>query len=275
MAAVALLTVSGTVYAAQTPPVDPKAQAVIDSMVAAYKKLNSLHEKIAVSTTSSGAAVVQTGDIPQVIEIKAQRPNRLFVDRTALKNGKQVHEILVCDGTYVWRWNSTTNRYTKTKAPSSFSEIGALPSDSPDMDMMLKGANPLADLKMGSAALPITLGPPTKSGGVDIDLLEAKMAADGAPLSGSIRFLVGHADHVMHEMVFEGSGKDPASGKDAAFRLDLTYPLIDMDAPFTPHDFRFVPPAGAKLAGSPAPVAGKKGSKQNAAHGTQRHGKQS
>src|SRR5262249_32338053 len=97
---------------------------------------------------------------------------------------------------------------------------------------------------------------PAKVGDVDVDVINIGINGDGAPISLNIRFQVGQKDHLIHGLVVENNGKDGA-GKDAKFRLDLTYDLVDTSPTFAAADFTFIPPPGAKPA---VPATAKPGS---------------
>src|SRR5437016_4664868 len=101
------------------PPsrLDAKAKPVMDQLAAAYRGLNALHERI--SSQAKGPAEM-IGRMPETIELKYRKPNRLWVSMTErLTDGRKVRSLLVCDGVSLWRWADDTNTYRKAKAPAN------------------------------------------------------------------------------------------------------------------------------------------------------------
>jgi outer membrane lipoprotein-sorting protein len=221
---------------------DPKVQAVIDQTLAAYRALNSLHVKA--SATMSGPAEM-LGGAPSAFELRYQKPNKLYTLFVESKGqGAGDRKITACDGATFWTYSSASNTYTKTKAPASLKNSSLVASDMPECDLLFRDKDPFEDIP-GSAAM--TLGAPAKVGSVDVDVLQANATEQGVPFSLSFQILIGQKDHLIHGMAFQGSGKDP-QGKEMKLDLRLTYDVVDTNPTFTPADFAFAPPVGAKPA---------------------------
>jgi len=231
---------------------DPKVQAVIDQTMAAYKALNAFHLKVTLKATGSTDMFVGA---PDSVELRYQKPNKLSV--TSATRG-QVNALnrkqLVTDGVSVWSWSSTSNAYSKLKAPATLKNISTLSDDLPEYDLLLRDKDPFADIPGNSNAL--SLGQPAKIGDVDVDVLSAAITEAGVPFTLNIKIMIGQKDHLIHGMRFDGNGKDPA-GKDTKFDVQMNYEIVNTSPTFTPADFTFTPPPGAKLAplvDAPAPV---------------------
>ncbi len=234
---------------------DPKVQAVIDQMIAAYKGLTTFHEKLVLVSTSTSPDVLKTWAGPTSVEIKFQKPNKVWVDYRGVAAGKSRHNMLVCDGISLWRWQEGEKTYNKSKALAGLLEITKqLPDDSPEMDVLFRGKDPFKDFKMGAAEVPLTLGAAAKVGDIDTDSIEAKMVGEGSPFQGLFRLRIGQKDRLIRELTFEGGGKDPITSKDLTFKFQMTYPIIEAAPVFTPADFTFVPPPGVRPAGANPPT---------------------
>jgi outer membrane lipoprotein-sorting protein len=235
---------------AQTPPVkrDPKVQAVIDQVLAAYKALNGLSLKVSVKAT--GPADMMRG-APESVEMRFQKPNKLYSAVATRGAADRVdRKLIVSDGSFLWTWKSDSNTFTKGKAPALLKAATTLGDDLPEYELLFRDKDPFADLP-GTANL--ALGPPQKVGDVDVDVLKTTVSEQGVPFQFVVQILVGQKDHLIHGMYFEGSGKDPA-GKDAKFDLRMTYDAVNANPAFTPADFVFTPPAGAKPAAAVTPA---------------------
>lgn len=232
---------------AQTPKRDAKVQAALDQMTAAYKALSVVHIKMVAHTTVSDPSIIKSADIPESIEIKLQRPNKLVLDIWRSKLGSRVHVLLVSDGVNLWKWNSSSAVVEKSKAPAAIFDIKDLPNDSPEMDILLRGNEPFKDFSLGGSEASLSMGGTAKVGDADTDSIELRLPAAGSPISGTLQIRLGQRDHFVRNISFEGGGKDPRINKDVKFKFEVTYPILNPAPVFTTDDFRFVPPAGAKI----------------------------
>jgi outer membrane lipoprotein-sorting protein len=235
---------------AQQPAVkrDPKVQAVIDQMLAAYKALNALHVKATAKMTGPPGMF---GGAPDSFELRYLKPNKLYTVFVARgkTEGTFDRKVTASDGVSFWTYSSAANTYTKSKGPATLKESGRVTTDMPECDLLFHDKDPFADIP-GSATM--TLGPAAKVGDVDVDVLQANESEQGVPFSLTFQIMVGQKDHLIHGMVIQGGGKDP-DGKDMKIDLRLNYDLVDANPTFAPADFAFTPPAGARLASSVAP----------------------
>lgn len=239
---------------AQEAKRDPKVQALMDQTVAAYKALNSFHEKIVMVPTVSSPELTRQYSGPTTVEIKVQKPNKVWVDSQFVRGGKQNHSVLVSDGTSLWRWQEGDKTFTKTKAPASLVDFGKfIPRDTPELDILFRGKDPFADFKVGMGEVSLYMGPAAKVGDIDTESLEARIAPDGSPIQGTLRIRIGQKDRFVREVMFEGGGKDPQTNKDMSFKFQLTYPVVEGAPTFTPADFTFASPPGIKAADAVTP----------------------
>lgn len=232
--------------AQETKP-DPKAQAVLDQMIAAYTALNALHLKATVKRTGNAPPIMPV-TIPESLEMRLLRPNKLWFYYVEKSGAKVKKRQVVSDGTNLWRWESDTNIYTKTKAPGLFRDFPRLPV-LVEMGILFE-QDPFQDLPPNAH---ITLGEPIKVGDTDVDVVEIKIAEEGTPFTVVFKLLIGQKDHLMRGLSFEESGKDPQSGKDHSFKMELTYSLVNAAPDFKTADFVFTPPPGAKPPASGSP----------------------
>jgi len=255
---------------AQESRVDPKARAVLDQMVAAYKGLTAFHEKMSFKASGSGANEIMENNSPHSLELRLQKPNKLWINQTERRMGKLTRRQVVSDGANLWRWEGESNTYSRSKAPDSFAGIPNLPDDMPELDILFRGEDPLKKLNSDAGNVTVALGQPMKVGDVDVDVVEIKITPQDAPFSATIRFLIGQKDHLMRGLVFEGNGKNPATGQEMNFKAEMTNELVNPAPTFTAADFAFTPPPGAKPESSRSaappkpgkkPAGGKKGKK--------------
>lgn len=245
--AVAMVVPCRVAVAQQNPPVkrDPKVQAVIDQVLAAYKALTGLSLKVSVKTT--GPADMMRG-APDSIEVRFQKPNKLYSAVSTRSAPDRIErKVVVADGAFLWIWKSDTNTFAKGKSPALLKAAPTLGDDLPEYELLFRDKDPFADLP-GTATL--ALGQPAKVGDIDVDVLKTTVSEQGVPFQILVQILVGQKDHLIHGMYFEGSGKD-AAGKDMKFDLRMTYDSVNANPTFTAADFAFTPPAGSKPASAP------------------------
>jgi outer membrane lipoprotein-sorting protein len=254
LALIAILASWAIPSGAQAPKRDVKVQAVIDQMVAAYKNLNSAQIKIVMKSHTTDPRLIKDYNGPESVEIKLQKPNKLWIDQWRLTKGNRTHSVIVSDGRNLWNWSGETNVYSKSNAPSKISEIAGLPDDSPEFDVLFYGKDPFQEFKMGDAELQLTLGGAAKVGDAETDAIEARIGVSGSPMSGVFRVRLGQKDRLIRSLSFEGGGKDPKTNKEATFKFEMTYPILNPAPVFTSSDFTFTIPPGAKLASGSTPA---------------------
>jgi outer membrane lipoprotein-sorting protein len=259
IAAAALMGLHPGSAGAQAGKRDPKVQALFDQMIAAYRALPAFQEKISFKYAIDAEGLIRD-PLPTVIDVKAQKPNKLNISYTEKSpEGKMVQHQIVSDGANLWAWHSDSNTYTKVKAPSNFTQIDLpLVLGSPEFDVYFRGADPFQRLQLPANLL--TVGAPGKIGEIATDLVEGKLAQAGVPITATFKLQFGQKDHFVRSVLFEGGGRGLVNTKPISFRLEAVYDLINPAPTFTAADFTFTPPAGAKQeqARPPAPKFGDK-----------------
>jgi hypothetical protein len=221
---------------------NPKVQAVLDQMTAAYKSLNTLHLKMTMKVTGT-VPPTMTDEMPDDVELRFQRPNKVWLNYGEQKKAEIAsRQQVVSDGANLWRWKSDTNTFTIAKAPRVFKEMANLPSASPEFEILFGEEDPFKDLPHDA---PMTLGTPIKINDVDVDVLEIAMEAQESPFTFGMKLMVGQQDHLVRGMSVFGKGNDPKTGKEIEFKCDLIYLVVDTTPIFTSSDFIFTPPPGA------------------------------
>jgi hypothetical protein len=238
------LTPGGAV--AQAPKADPKVQALIDSISAAYKALGSYQVKVTFKYLPDNHTFFRAGQ-PLSMELKLQKPNKLNITYSLrAAEGASVRTVkrqIVCDGSNVFRWDGGTNTYTKSKAGPVFPDVpGEL--NLPELELLLKATDPFKNLPVPANLL--TIGPPAKVGNVDLDVIEGRISEPRLTFVGKLRVLVSQKDHTFRGVQFDGEGKDPIEGKPLNFRVEAVYDLVTVSPTLGATDFTFSPPAGSR-----------------------------
>jgi outer membrane lipoprotein-sorting protein len=230
--------------------VEAKAQESVKQVLASYKNISALHEVV---TLKGNLPDFMSSALPERVEIKIQRPNKLSIVFTQKEGAKKVTYRIVSDGTNLWQWQSDTNVYTKEKAPKLLSEMPQIGNLTPEMEAILFGRNPFEGMPGPNGTM--TLNRTEKRGEVEYDVLEASVSEEGAGMSFSLSMLLGQKERLIHGVRLVGKGKDP-QGKDISFNLELSYDLVNSKPSFTAADFQFTPPAGSKPATSRSAPSG-------------------
>ncbi len=220
---------------------DPKVQAVFNQMIAAYRGIATLHEKVTFKFDTSVAGMLDDV-LPVDLELKLQRPNKVALTYT-VKNekGKLSKYQMVSDGTSIYTYGGDANAYTKDKSPAYMPRVPQV-LKLPDFDVLFRNVDPFQNLGIPSENL--VIGAPTKIGGLDVDVVTG-LLRDGSQGSATFMLGFGQKDRLVRGMSFSGSGV--AQGKPIRFKFDAIYDLVDPNAKFTDADFVFAPPPGAKL----------------------------
>ncbi|HXG23849.1 MAG TPA: DUF2092 domain-containing protein, partial [Chthonomonadales bacterium] len=185
---------------AQESKVDPKAQAVIEQAIVVYKGLKVFHEKVIMKGESHPPGMIPgfTG----YIEVRLQKPNKLWLRIESSEGGKQSVRQIVCDGVHLWRWSSEKSTYTKSPAPPSMAGIPVeVPTSTVDLGMLLYGKDPLkAAWPTGTA---FTLGEPEKLGDTAVDVITARIADPSSPIATVFKMMIGQQDHLVRGYSFQ------------------------------------------------------------------------
>ena len=106
IATIAVLAGGTVLLHAQQPATDPAAGNALAKMDAAYQTLPALHIKVQWSAKYSGDMSEEDFPLPgpNTLELKMQRPNKLFLSSSSKHFGKQSSYLIVCDGTTLSYW---------------------------------------------------------------------------------------------------------------------------------------------------------------------------
>jgi hypothetical protein len=242
----------------QAPKPDPKVQALMDQVIAAYKALPAYHIKVTFKYLPDDPVFFGSGQ-PLSMELKLQKPNKLHLtyseriyegkpeERLTGKidpaKVKTVRHQIVSDGTSVYRFQGSTNTFTKSRAGSGFPDVPATLS-LPELEVLLRASDPFKKTLVPANLL--TLGKPVKVGDDDLDVIEGRIAEPGVAFVGRLRILLNQKDHTFRGVQFEGEGKDPRDGKPLTFKLEAAYDRVATSPAFAAADFTFTPPPGAR-----------------------------
>jgi hypothetical protein len=106
-------------------------EALLAKMEAAYKTLDALHVKVKSSARYSGG--MSADDFPppgpDTLELRMQRPNKVFVSAASRRDGEQSSYLVVSDGVTLSYWRSWTNTFVQTKAPAVLADMARLLPD--------------------------------------------------------------------------------------------------------------------------------------------------
>ena len=128
IATIAVLAGMTVLLHAQQPATDPAAENALARMDAAYQTLPALHIKVRWSAKYSGDMSADDFPLPgpDTLELRMQRPNKLFLSAFSNQFGEQSSYLIVSDGTTLSFWRSWTNTYYQTEAPATLPGIAKL-----------------------------------------------------------------------------------------------------------------------------------------------------
>jgi hypothetical protein len=246
---------------------DPRARALLDDVRAAYRALDALHVRVRWNARYQGGMAADDFPLPgpDQLELRLQRPNRLFLEASARRDGRTFRYRVVSDGTNLWHWRSATNTYTERPTGSTLAEIaGLLPDDAIgtfdgstwtadsilEWEMLVRGAEPLSGL--GGTGLAITLAAPARLGRTAVDVIRMRTSAD-APLSVEIDLSVAADSHLVRGYRLVTRGQHPDTGRDFTVTMEADYQVHDTAPRWTGESFRFAPPRGSRRVGPGGP----------------------
>lgn len=222
--------------------VDTKAQEAVKQMLAAYKNVSALHQVV---TLKGKLPEFMSSGLPERVEVKVQRPNKLSIVYSEKEGAKTVTYRIVSDGTNLWRWQSDTNVYSKEKAPKLLAEMPQFGTPTPELEIVIFGRDPFEGMPGPNGTMSLTRT--EKRGEVECDVVETSLSEEGAGMSMNLNMLLAQKDRLLRGIRLAGKGKDP-QGKDISFSFELSYDMVNLKPAFTAADFQFTPPAGSKPA---------------------------
>jgi hypothetical protein len=226
---------------AQTSKHDPKALAVLDQCAAAIKSLKALHEKVTITSAAERPDTL-TSPAKKVIEIKFQRPNKLWLTLDEAGGGRT---RIISDGHTLWRWSSKTNSYYRIRAPKELVEIEDLPDLTPDLAVLF---GKITDFKLWPGPdVQMKPVPPPKTGDNGLDTLEGDLHSPGVNIGAKVTLTLNRTDHLIRSVVFASMSTDLAQNKPYSFKMEMNYEVVNASPMLSAADFRFTPPIGARI----------------------------
>ena len=240
--------------------VDTRARTALDEMRAAYAALAALHVKIKWTARYSGDMSADDFPLPgpDELELRMQRPNKLFLSALAVRDGKSLRYQIVSDGTTVSYWQSAPNTYTQRPAPPTLAELPRVLPDTAigtfdgstwesdsilEWDLLTGVGGQLGDL--GISDLIVTLGPRERLRGTDVDVVRLTYP-DGAPVAMEVSVLLSTTNRLVRGYRLTGRGPHPDTGRPFTVAMQSDYEICDAQPKFGSADFVFTPPPGAK-----------------------------
>ena len=238
------------------------AQTALDRMWAAYRAIDALH--VSVKWTAKYSGGISADDVPlpgpDAMELRLQRPNKLFLAAVSSRFGKPATFQIVSDGSSLWYWRSWTNTYMQMKAPATLSEIARL---LPDDAIGVSDGSTWEILNIFEwDALTATAPPPSVTnvrgvrlamntealGNARVNVVRMIQELDPAPITVEQHFYIDPETQIVRGLGMLTRGKHPESGRDFAVDARGAYGVYTTNPTFDASDFAFVAPRGSKPA---------------------------
>jgi outer membrane lipoprotein-sorting protein len=267
-ATIGLLVCGAVSLQAQRPATDPAAGAALARMEAAYRTLDALHVKVRWSARYTGAMSADDFPLPgpDTLELRMQRPNRLFLSAASKRLGRQSSFLVVSDGTTLSAWKSWTNTYRQVKAPETLAGMARLLPDDiigvsfdgtwesqsiAEWELLGNdGGLPAAKAAAESGAVLTMTGPETL-GGAQVYVVRIASPAGAMPFTFEQRLYLEAESYLLRGLAMSARGKNPDNGRDFTVEMQGQYDVHTTQPTFSDADFRFVPPRGARPGVSP------------------------
>jgi outer membrane lipoprotein-sorting protein len=239
------------------------AEALVAKMEAAYKTLDALHIKVKSSARYSGG--MSADDFPppgpDTLELRMQRPNKVFVSAFSRRDGEQSSYLVVSDGATLSYWRSWTNTFVQTKAPAALPGMARqLPDDVigtfavgtwEDQDivewrLLADDRTPSIMEALGAPGGVLTTTGPEKQGGALVHVVRQTTPPGALPFTIEQRYYLDAESYLLRGWVANARGKHPENGRDFTVEMRSQYELFSTRPTFSDADFRFVAPRGAR-----------------------------
>jgi hypothetical protein len=243
-------------------PFDPKVRAKLEESFAAYRSLEALHIKVSWSARYTGS--MSRDDVPlpgpDTLELRMQRPNKLYLAASSKAGERPSTYLIVSDGKNLWHWRSAPNTYTQVPAPPTLKELPkALPDDAIgtydgstwtvdsilEWDALMLDDDPIKEMIETGLAASLSS---QKIGNELVDVIRLQGPESPAvPISEEFIYHLSAVSHLVRECRFLVRGKNPDNGRDFTADIRGVYDLHNARPSFTVADFQFTPPRGARL----------------------------
>ena len=262
-ATIAVLVCGAVSLHPQQPLTDQPAETALARMEAAYRTVAALHCKVRWSARYTGS--MSADDFPppgpDTLELRMQRPNKLFLAAASKRSGKQSSFLVVCDGTTLTSWKSWTNSYRQTKAPATLAGMARLLPDDvigvsidgtwesqhiAEWDLLADDRGVSAAKAAAASGGLLTMTSPEKLGGAQVNVVRIASPTGGLGFTVEQRFYLDAESYLLRALAMSARGKHPDNGRDFALEMQGQYDVHTTQPAFSDADFRFVPPRGAR-----------------------------
>ncbi len=238
-------------------------EALVARMEAAYRTLDALHIKVKSSARYSGgmSAADMPPPGPDTLELRMQRPNKLFVSAASRRHGEQSSFLVVADGATLSYWRSWTNSFVQTKAPAVLAGIARLLPDDAigtfadhtwedqsilEWDLLADDRTPSLTKELGASGGVLTTSGPEKQGAALVHVVRLPTPPGVLPFTIEQRYSLDAESYLLRGLATSARGKHPENGRDFTVEMQSQYELFSTQPTFSDADFRFVPPRGAR-----------------------------
>ena len=263
IATIAVLAGMTVLLHAQQPATDPAAENALARMEAAYQTLAALHIKVRWSAKYTGDMTEEDFPLPgpDTLELRMQRPNKLFLSASLKRFGKQSSYLIVSDGTTLSFWRSWTNTYYQTEAPATLAGIARLLPNAigssidgtwesqniAEWDLLVDDPGPSFVKAVAESGALLTMTGPEKLRGAAVNVVRITTPVVRAfTFTLEQRFLLDAESYLLRGLAYSARGKHPETGRDSTFDMQGRYDVHSAQPTFSEADFRFVAPRGAR-----------------------------
>jgi hypothetical protein len=262
-ATIALLACAAASLPRQQRAADPTAEAALAKVEAAYRTVPALHIKVRWSARYTGSMSADDFPVPgpDTLELRMQRPNRIFLSAVSKRSGKESSFLVVSDGATLTSWKSWTNTYRQIKAPATLAGMARqIPDDVigvsvdgtwqsqniAEWDLLAddRGVSAAKDAAASGALL--TMTGPEKLGGAQVNVVRIASPASALPFTIESRLYLDVESSLLRGLATSARGKHPDNGRDFSVEMQGQYDVHTTQPTFNDADFRFVPPRGAR-----------------------------
>jgi outer membrane lipoprotein-sorting protein len=245
------------------PDTTAASKALLEKMEAAYKTLDALHIKVKSSARYSGG--MSADDMPppgpDTLELRMQRPNKLFLSAASRRDGQQSSYLVVSDGATLSYWRSWTNSFVQMKAPAVLAGIARqLPDpvigtvvdgtwqsqDILEWNLLMDDRTPSIPQELVASGAGLKTAGPQKQAGALVHVVWLTTASSDLPFTIEQRYYLDAESFLLRGVDLSARGRHPET--DRAFTVEMReqYELFSTRPTFTDADFRFVAPRGAR-----------------------------
>ena len=210
-------------------------------MEAAYKTVPALHIKARWSARYSGAMSADDFPLPgpDSLELRMERPNKLYLSATSKRDGKQSSYMVVSDGTTLTYWKSATNSFIQKKAPETLFLVSrgcsrtassVSRSTAPweaenivEWDLLADARAPSPAKTAAAQGAVLTMTGPEKLGEAQVNVIRLAAPSGALPFEIKQRYYLDAASHLLRGLATSARGKHPENGRDFTVEMRGVY----------------------------------------------------